>query len=54
MFYNFLQHIDIEPENAHILDGNAPDLQKECEEYERKIQEAGGVHLFIGGNSKFE
>ncbi|XP_018917592.2 glucosamine-6-phosphate deaminase isoform X2 [Bemisia tabaci] len=49
MFYNFLQHIDIEPENAHILDGNAPDLQKECEEYERKIQEAGGVHLFIGG-----
>nr|XP_018917592.1 PREDICTED: glucosamine-6-phosphate isomerase isoform X2 [Bemisia tabaci] len=49
MFYNFLQHIDVEPENAHILDGNAPDLQKECEEYERKIQEAGGVHLFIGG-----
>ena len=33
----------------HILDGNAEDLQKECYEYERKIMDAGGVDLFIGG-----
>jgi glucosamine-6-phosphate deaminase len=31
------------------LDGNAPDLQKECDEFESKITEAGGVELFIGG-----
>ena len=33
----------------HILDGNAEDLQKECVEYEKKIKDAGGVDLFIGG-----
>ena len=43
MFDNFFKHIDIDVENANILDGNAPDLVKECEEYERKIKEAGGV-----------
>ncbi|XP_049836484.1 glucosamine-6-phosphate isomerase isoform X4 [Schistocerca gregaria] len=49
MWDNFFKHIDIDPKNVHILDGNAPDLVKECEEYERKITEAGGVELFIGG-----
>ena len=52
MWNNFFKHIDIRPENAHILDGNATDLSKECEMYEKKIQEAGGVHLFVGGNFK--
>ena len=33
----------------HILDGNAPDLVAECNEYERKISEAGGIEMFIGG-----
>ena len=37
--------------NVHILDGNAEDLQKECDEYEEKIKKAGGVDLFIGGNT---
>lgn len=74
MFENFFKHIDIDPNNAHILgkyqifiyrekilnnfkkinsnnnkDGNAGDLQKECEQYEEKIKEAGGIELFIGG-----
>jgi glucosamine-6-phosphate deaminase len=49
MWNNFFKHIDIDPANVHILDGNAPDLQKECDEFERKITEAGGVELFIGG-----
>ena len=40
MFDNFFKHIDIDPNNVHILDGNAPDLQKECDDYERKIKEA--------------
>lgn len=49
MYNNFFKHIDIDPQNVHILDGNAPDLAHECNEFERKMKEAGGVHLFIGG-----
>jgi len=49
MFNNFFKHIDIDPANVHILDGNATDLESECQDYERKISEAGGVELFIGG-----
>ena len=49
MWENFFKHIDIDPQNAHLLDGNAEDLQSECDNYEKKITEAGGVDLFIGG-----
>jgi len=49
MFENFFKHIDIDPKNAHVLDGNAADLVKECEEFENEIQKAGGVELFVGG-----
>lgn len=49
MWNNFFKHIDIDPENAHILDGNATDLNGECTNYEKKIVEAGGIELFIGG-----
>ncbi|MHB2147655.1 glucosamine-6-phosphate deaminase [Calditrichota bacterium LG25] len=49
MWHNFFSHIDIKKENVHILDGNAPDLEKECEAYEEKIKEVGGIHLFLGG-----
>ncbi|VDI32990.1 glucosamine-6-phosphate deaminase [Mytilus galloprovincialis] len=49
MWNNFFKHIDIDPENAHILDGNATDLIKECNDYEKKITEAGGIELFVGG-----
>lgn len=49
MLKNFFQHIDIDPKNVHILDGNASDLVAECNNYERLINEAGGVRLFIGG-----
>ena len=49
MFDNFFKHIDIDPKFVHILDGNAADLVKECNEFEEKIKKAGGVELFIGG-----
>lgn len=49
MWNNFFKHIDIRPENTHILDGNAADLQAECDAFEEKIQAAGGVELFVGG-----
>ena len=49
MFDNFFKHIDIDPANAHVLDGNAADLVAECEDYERRISQAGGIELFVGG-----
>merc|ERR1711983_153098 len=49
MFDNFFKHIDIDPKNAHVLDGNAPDLVAECNAYEAKIAAAGGIELFVGG-----
>lgn len=49
MYNHFFRHIDIDPANVHILDGNAPNLHAECTEFERKISEAGGIELFVGG-----
>ncbi len=49
MWDNFFSHIDIVPENAHILNGNAPDLEAECQQYEDAIKNAGGIDLFLGG-----
>ena len=49
MWDNLFKHVDIDPSNAHILDGNAQDLEKECEEFERKIESSGGIELFLGG-----
>ena len=49
MWNNFFKHIDIKPENVHILNGNAEDVEKECAEYEAAIVAAGGIDLFMGG-----
>jgi len=49
MWNNFFSHIDIPAKNANILNGNAPDLKKECAEYENKIKKVGGIDLFLGG-----
>ncbi|XP_013791369.1 glucosamine-6-phosphate isomerase 1-like [Limulus polyphemus] len=49
MWNSLFKHVDIQQENTHILNGNAPNLQKECEEFEKKISEAGGIELFVGG-----
>ena len=49
MWNNFFSHIDINPENVHILNGNAEDLIAECRAYEEAIVEAGGIDLFMGG-----
>ena len=54
MFQNLFKHIDIDPKNVHILDGNAENLEKECQEFEDKIKEAGGIELFVGGILSFK
>jgi glucosamine-6-phosphate deaminase len=49
MKHHLFDSIDIAPENAHIPDGNAPDLDAECRRYEREIASAGGLGLtFLG------
>lgn len=50
MWNEFFKHVDIEPSNAHVLDGNASDLVAECGHFEDLIKKAGGVHLFVGGS----
>ena len=49
MHNNFFNHIDINPENTNILNGNAADLDAECARYEEKIKSYGGIDLFMGG-----
>ena len=49
MAKNLFDHIDCPKENINILNGNAEDLEAECERYEQKIKAAGGIDLFIGG-----
>jgi glucosamine-6-phosphate deaminase len=49
MWNNLFKHIDIKPSNVNILNGNAADLEAECEAYEQKIQKVGGIELFLGG-----
>lgn len=49
MWNNFFGHIDIKKENVNILNGNAEDLEAECQRYEEKIKSYGGIELFMGG-----
>ena len=49
MHHYFFKHIDIQKQNIHILNGMATNPEKECENYEKAIQNAGGIHLFLGG-----
>lgn len=49
MWNNFFNHIDICKEHVHILNGNALDVEQECQQYEEKIKSYGGIDLFLGG-----
>ncbi|KAB5583277.1 glucosamine-6-phosphate isomerase [Coniochaeta sp. 2T2.1] len=49
MWKNFFSHVNINPNNVNILNGNAPNLEAECVEYEAKIKRAGGIDLFLAG-----
>lgn len=49
MYKHFFSHVDVPPNQVHILNGNASDLDLECQEYEEKILKYGGIELFLGG-----
>lgn len=49
MRQHLFAHINILPENIHIPDGLAQDLQAFCRAYEEKITVAGGIDLQVLG-----
>ncbi|KAI9866955.1 MAG: hypothetical protein M1813_000353 [Trichoglossum hirsutum] len=49
MYKNFFSHVNINPANVNLLNGNASDLDAECVTYEEKIRRAGGIELFLAG-----
>jgi glucosamine-6-phosphate deaminase len=48
---HLFDHIDINPKNIHIPNGEIKkeEIKSHCQEYERKIKEAGGIDLQILG-----
>ena len=51
MHRNFFDHVDIDKKNIHIPNGELPkeEIKKHCAEYERQIEEAGGIDLQVLG-----
>jgi glucosamine-6-phosphate deaminase len=41
--------VNVSPDRVNFLNGAAPDLDAECERYERAIEDAGGIDLQIVG-----
>src|SRR5688572_12616444 len=48
---NLFDHVDIKPKNIHIPNGeiNKADIKSHCSQYEKMIEEAGGIDLQILG-----
>ena len=45
----FFSKVDVKDENINFLNGKNKDYKKECNEYEKKIKDAGGIDLMILG-----
>lgn len=53
-YYTFMKqhlydHVDLPPEQAHIPNGMAPDLEAECRRYEETLRAAGGLDVVVLG-----
>lgn len=49
---NLFNSLDIKKENTHIPNGIALDLKEECENYEKQIENLGGIDLQLLGIGK--
>ncbi len=45
----FFNHVNIKPENTHVPNGCAADLEKECEAYDKLIADLGGTDIQLLG-----
>ncbi len=45
----FFDYVDLLDQNINIPNGMAKNIKEECENYEKKILQVGGIDLFIGG-----
>jgi glucosamine-6-phosphate deaminase len=46
---NLFCHVDIAPQNTHVLNGMADDIAVECQAFEDQIAELGGIDLWLLG-----
>ncbi len=46
---NFFDHINIDKNNTYVPCGVAEDLEKECEAYDKRIEDFGGIDLQLLG-----
>ncbi|WP_426754866.1 glucosamine-6-phosphate deaminase [Myxococcus sp. Y35] len=46
---HLFQHVNLAPEHIHFLDGATADAEAECERYDARIAEAGGLDLVLLG-----
>ncbi|KXG74728.1 Glucosamine-6-phosphate deaminase 1 [Fervidicola ferrireducens] len=49
MYSNFFNHVNVKPENIHIPNGVAEDIDEECRRYDEAIEKAGGIDLQLLG-----
>ena len=49
MHENLFDHVDIKEENAHLMDGNAVDAEKETAAFDAMIEKAGGIDIQLLG-----
>jgi glucosamine-6-phosphate deaminase len=49
MNHHLFGHVNIKPENIHIPNGSAENIEKECQDYEEKIIHMGGIDLQVLG-----
>ena len=50
VIYNeFSNHVDVDPDRVHIPAGMAADLEAACRDYERAIDDAGGIAIQLLG-----
>ncbi len=49
MWDNLFNHINIKSENVHIPYGNADNLEEYCLEYDKKIEDEGGIDIQLLG-----
>ncbi len=54
MWENLFSHVDIDPENVHLPNGDVPreEVSEECRRYEQMIRDAGGIDFQILGIGK--